>query len=251
MATPLASMSTAARLRRPVATALAQNLRRGVVGRSAPPAPASGGAERLLHAEGGSSGLLDDRGYLKFSTLHEMITNATHAYSDSPLFGTFTPKAGPKGEGAFQWMPYSHFGKNVATARSVLKSLGVQPGSKVGIISSNRHEWATLAAAAYSLNAALVPMYEAQLPRDWAHILNDSGCGTLFCSTEEIYLRAKKEVLPNCPLVREALCLDAPAGEPHSFPGAMARAERERYGGGDTGVVEPSAEDLANLIYTR
>ena len=38
--------------------------------------------------------------------------------------------------------------------------LGVTPYSKVGIISNNRHEWATIAAATYSLNATLVPMYE-------------------------------------------------------------------------------------------
>ncbi|KAL7525173.1 hypothetical protein ACHAXR_004395, partial [Thalassiosira sp. AJA248-18] len=104
-------------------------------------------------------------------------------------------------------------------------------------------------AAAYSLNAALVPMYEAQLPKDWMHILNDSGCCTLFCSTEDIYLKVKKEVLSNTPLVSDVLCLDAPADEPHSFSGAMARSEKENIGA-DDGVVEPLASDLANLIYT-
>jgi hypothetical protein len=41
---------------------------------------------------------------------------------------------------------------------------GVGPYDKVAIISNNRFEWAVIASAAYSLNATIVPMYEAQLP---------------------------------------------------------------------------------------
>ena len=35
---------------------------------------------------------------------------------------------------------------------------GVKEYDKIGLISNNRWEWAALAAAAYSLNAAIVPM---------------------------------------------------------------------------------------------
>ena len=198
--------------------------------------------------------------YLCFNTLHELAFHATIAYGNKPLFGTFVgptkptiisgnPRDDDNNGNAFHWMTYTEFGKNVALCRIILKQLGVRPHSKVGIISSNRHEWATIAAATYSLNAALVPMYEAQLPKDWTHILNDSECSVLFCSTEDIYLKAKKEVLPTTPMVREVLCFDAPDGEPHSFTGAMADAEQDM--GADNGVVVPTEDDLANLIYTR
>ena len=43
---------------------------------------------------------------------------------------------------------------------------GVVEFSKIGIISNNRWEWAAIASAAYSLNATIVPMYEAQLAAD-------------------------------------------------------------------------------------
>ena len=187
--------------------------------------------------------IIDKDGYLQFNTLHEMISNATSAYDIYPLFGTYN-------NSTFNWMTYSEFANNVKLCRSVLKhQLGVQPYSKVGIISNNRHEWATIAAATYSLNATLVPMYEAQLPKDWTHILNDSGCIALFCSTEDIYLKVKKEVLSNTPLVSEMLCLDAPVDEPHSFRGAMQSLEKSGMIVDDD-VIEPLAEDLANLIYT-
>lgn len=198
-----------------------------------------------------SSDLIDDDGYLRFSTLHELATNAASVHANNPLFGTHSPSSN-----AFEYISYSDFDARVSHCRRVLLQLGVTPHSKVGIISNNRHEWATIAAAAYSLSVALVPMYEAQLPRDWTHILNDSGCCALFCSTEEVYLRAMKEALPSCNLVSEVLCLDAPVEEPNSFKGAMERAAEEMNGigglndGRDNSVVAPTADDLANLIYT-
>jgi len=212
-----------------------------------------------LPAAATSISKVTDDEYLKFDTLHEMISNAATTFEDNPLFGTFEPTQSlgmsPEDDhgGSFRWTTYQQFSSQVAICRSVLRDqLGVVPHSKVGIISNNRTEWAMLAAATYSLNAALVPMYEAQLPKDWTHILNDSGCSALFCSTEEIYLRVRKEVLMGTPLVREVICFDAREEEPCSFRGAMIRAEKEMVDDGGLGgmVVEPTPDDLANLIYT-
>lgn len=122
---------------------------------------------------------------------------------------------------------------------------GINEGSKIGIISNNRWEWAALASAAYSLNAAIVPMYETQLPKDWTYIVNDSECSALFCSTEDIFVQAMKEVLPNTPTVSSTFCFNSPRGEPHSLQTAMDHAK-----GKETEVVLPTPEDLAGLIYT-
>ena len=132
------------------------------------------------------------------------------------------------------------------SANSSFVSTGVKEFSKVGIISNNRWEWAAIAAATYSLNATIVPMYEAQLPGDWTYILNDSGCTALFCATQDIFDRVHKEVLPSTPLVKAVLCLDAPEGEPHAFRTAMANATEESA----SLIVEPTENDLADLIYT-
>jgi long-chain acyl-CoA synthetase len=230
----------------------------------------------------------NDDGRLQFNTLHELVTNATLRYGPNPLFGTFASSSSPHsdakettkmttmgGGGRFEWTTYSHFGREVALARCVLRNmLGVVlPYSKIGIISNNRREWAIIASAAYSLNCSIVPMYENQRCEDWSHILNDSGCIALVCSTYDVYSRARNEALVNVPYIsdNDVICLDAPEHEPHSFRGAMARAERELLllgggGGGRTtttttttttndipeglGIVAPSPDDLANLIYT-
>ena len=246
--TTLASISKNAARRQPIKEALVRNLHRHQP-KVLPNFATTTNSLRCLHNDHSNtnSNLIDKDGYLQFDTLHQMTTNASSAFQNNLLFGTFD-------NGSFNWMTYNDFAKNVTLCRTILKDLGVRPFSKVGIISNNRNEWAVVAAATYSLNAALVPMYEAQLPKDWTHILNDSGCCALFCSTEDIYMQVKKEVLSSTPLVYEVLCLDAPADEPHSFVGAMNRAEHEnndvRMLGVDNGIIEPCEEDLANLIYT-
>lgn len=115
----------------------------------------------------------------------------------------------------------------------------------MAIIANNRWEWVTIATAAYSINATLVPMYEAQLPSDWTYILNDSQSSVLFCATQEIFDRVQKEVLPSTPAVKASLCLNAPEGEPHAFATAMANAKPNA-----NLILAPSEEDLCNLIYT-
>mmetsp|Transcript_7444 Transcript_7444/g.10698 ORF Transcript_7444/g.10698 Transcript_7444/m.10698 type:complete len:106 (+) Transcript_7444:608-925(+) len=90
-------------------------------------------------------------------------------------------------------------------------------------------------------------MYESQLPADWTYILNDSGCTTLFCASEEIFKQVNKEVLPSTPHVKSALCLDAPAGEHHSFATRLDEASGTQS---HHLILKPSPEDLADLIYT-
>lgn len=112
------------------------------------------------------------------------------------------------------------------------------------MISNNRWEWAAVACASYSLNATVVPMYEAQLPDDWTYIINDSGCTALFCATEEIFSQVKKEVLPATPSIKATLSFDGAKGEPHAFATALDNASP------DSAVIRPSSDDLADLIYT-
>ena len=191
-------------------------------------------------------GVLDSNDLLQFTTLYELQKHSTEVFGPNRLFGTYVAKDGVEERGEFEWMTYNDWGKKVETCRTVLKDIGIEEHSKIGIISNNRWEWATLAAAAYSLNATLVPMYEAQLPKDWTYILNDSGSVALFCATQDIYNRAIAEVLPSTPGVKATLCLDAPLGEPHAFVTAMDLAA----GSVAEPVVPPTSDDLANLVYT-
>jgi len=197
--------------------------------------------------------VMDSQGLLQFKTLHEMNHYASIAFRENPLFGTYRApvveenvvKDQKEGKGSFEWMTYGEYGEMVDRCRTVLKDIGIGEHDKIGLISNNRWEWAALASAAYSLNAAIVPMYETQLPKDWEYILNDSQCSALFCSTNEIFIKAVKEVLPSTPCVSDTLCFDTASGEPHSLSTAIEHAK-----GKTTQVIAPTPDDLAGLIYT-
>jgi len=189
-------------------------------------------------------GIFGDDNLLQFKTLYELQEHACVAFPNNSLFGTFVETEKDKGQ--FEWMNYAEYGDKVNLCRSVLKDLGVQEFSKVGIISNNRWEWATIAAAAYSLNATLCPMYEAQLPTDWTYITNDAECSVLFCASQDIYDRAVQQVIPQTPSVKATICLDAALGEPHAFATHMDEASKRDA----VSVIAPTQDDLANLIYT-
>jgi len=195
-----------------------------------------------------SQASLDNNNMIQFDTLHELQKNACIAYSNSDLFGTYTlPEITTgKEKGEFQWMTYKDFDDNVNKCRTVLKDLGVEEFSKIGVISNNRWEWAAVATAAYSLNATLVPMYEAQTTQDWLYILNDSQSSVVFCATPEIYDQVTREVIPSAPSVKNAVCFDAELGEEYAFKTHMERANKQE----ETNIIKPTPDDLANLIYT-
>mmetsp|Transcript_6941 Transcript_6941/g.14275 ORF Transcript_6941/g.14275 Transcript_6941/m.14275 type:complete len:696 (+) Transcript_6941:104-2191(+) len=187
-------------------------------------------------------GVLDDQGLTRFDTLHELQVNSTLIFKEQELFGTYEEESK-----SYHYITYDEYNQRVNKCRVLLKDLGVGEYSKVAIIANNRWEWATIAAATYSLNATLVPMYEAQLPSDWTYILNDSGADAVFCATQEIYDKVQNEVLPSTPTVKSSLCLDAPIEEPHSFEGALSSCEMDYNG---SLISAPTPEDLAGLIYT-
>jgi len=187
-------------------------------------------------------GILDDQGLVTFNTLHELQLHSSQVFKENELFGTYEEESK-----SFRYMTYDEYNQKVNRCRVLLQDLGIGEYSKVAIIANNRWEWATIAAATYSLNAALVPMYEAQLPSDWTYILNDSGAHTVFCATQEIFDKVQNEVLPSTPTVKSSLCLDAPLEESHSFQGALASYQMECNG---SLIHAPTPEDLAGLIYT-
>src|SRR4030095_8035661 len=109
----------------------------------------------------------------KFATLVQVVEESIGRFAPRPFLGV-------KKEGRWDWMTYREFGDQVARLRSAFPDLDVQTGDRIAIISNNRPEWAIAAYAAYTGGAAFVPMYEAQLEKEWTYILQDSETKLLF-----------------------------------------------------------------------
>ena len=169
----------------------------------------------------------------RFNTLQEIFEHATASFPDRPLYGV-------KRDGAWQWSTYADFKRDVERTRTGLAGIGVEPGDRVAIISGNRPEWAVVAYGTYSLDAAIVPMYETQRPEDWTYIIADSGAKVVVCSTAEIAasLGEHREAVPS---VTHIVTME---GEGDTVASWMATE------GAVTPPAQISPDDVAGFVYT-
>lgn len=173
----------------------------------------------------------------RFHTLVDLFEQSTKRHAARPLFGT-------KADGKWSWITYGEFRRRVDKLRAALSRAGIQAGDRVAVIANNRVEWATGAYATYTLGAAWVPMYEAQLDKEWAFILKDSGAKAVFASTEAI-CRRLTELQKELPDLQHVFCFEAPESDPRSLAALLASGDSE-----SVDVVIPGEKDIAGYIYT-
>ena len=176
-------------------------------------------------------------GAVKFENLVEMFERSVKEYGARDLFGT-------NKDGNWEWTTFAQVGEMVDAFRGGLSELGVKHGDNVCIISNNRVEWAVAAYACYGLGAALVPMYEAQLPKEWEFIADDCKAVAMIVANEKLYEKAKK-IQDAVPSVKHLIKLYAPESDPKSFAGLLAAGKKVKLKS-----IQPAPKDTACLIYT-
>ncbi len=128
--------------------------------------------------------------------------------------------------------------------------LGIKPGDKVGIVSSNRPEWNMLDFAAMQIGAISIPIYSTISQDDYRHILNHAEMKIIFIEGKE--LRNKLEpILPEIKTLKEVFTfVDQKSdykhldqliilGKGHPQPEKLAQLKAG---------IKPN--DLATIIYT-
>jgi long-chain acyl-CoA synthetase len=103
----------------------------------------------------------------------------------------------PSGSG---WQPITAaaFRQRVVAIAKGFIAAGIQPGDRIGLLSSTRYEWSVVDFAAWYAGALVVPVYETSSPDQVRHILEDSGASAIVVETAEHYTRVD-EVLPDLP----------------------------------------------------
>lgn len=172
----------------------------------------------------------------RFDTLQDIFDHATTAFASRPLFGT-------KVDGAWTWITYADFARDVAAVRAGLAERGVGRGDRVAIIADNRVEWAVAAYATAGLGAQFVPMYESQLAKDWAYILADCGARVLFVADGEI-AAGIESVRSDLPALEHVVVLDAASGTSGWDELLSVGAEAS------VPAVDVGPDDVAGFIYT-
>jgi long-chain acyl-CoA synthetase len=134
-----------------------------------------------------------------------------------------------------------------------LRSLGIDRGDRVAILSENRPEWAYADLATLCAGAVDAPIYSTLTPAQVLYILNDSGAKAVFVSTAA-QMRKVQEVREKAPMLRHVIRMDdAPVPDTLSLEEVRVRG-REGLAT-DRGAVRKRADsvdpkDLATLIYT-
>jgi long-chain acyl-CoA synthetase len=173
----------------------------------------------------------------KFVTIVDLFEESVEKFAARDLFGT-------KKDGVWTWVSYAQVKRQVDAFRAGLASHGIGAGSRVSIISNNRVQWAVASFASLGLGAVFVPMYEAQLEKDWEFILKDCEASLLIVSTDDIYAKTK-DFPSKIPSLKTVLSMAAPATEPHAFERLV-----ETYVDKPLAPIKPSKDDTAFLIYT-
>lgn len=170
------------------------------------------------------------------TTLHEIYAHSTAAFAERPLFGT-------KRHGLWKWTTYKDFACQVDSLRSALAKHGVAKGDRVAIIANNRVEWAVACYATAGLGAQFVPMYEAQLAKEWQYILADAGVSVVFVANRTI-ADAIEDLRQDLPDLAHVFVLDA--DEKSSDWTQLLTEGSEVY----TPLTSIDTEDVAGFIYT-
>lgn len=129
-----------------------------------------------------------------------------------------------------------------------LISLGVKPGDKIAVVSSNRVEWNTMDIAIQQIGAIMVPIYPNISVADYKYIFNNASIKLGFVGGEELYSKIS-EIKNDVPSLEKMFTFDRLA----SFPNWMELVELGKNI--STEEVQSRAdavknEDLATIIYT-
>ena len=174
----------------------------------------------------------------RVADLARLFARAMERHASRPLFGV-------ERDGRWAWTSHGEIGRQATALASALGRLGVKSGDRVAILSSNRAEWAVALGASLKCGAVIVPMYEAQLEKDWRYILEDAGATVCFVSTDALHARVDA-MRAAIPALRHVISFDRAEADDASFLHLVTRATREP----STRAPPIDPDSLAAIIYT-
>jgi long-chain acyl-CoA synthetase len=111
------------------------------------------------------------------------------------LVSLFLTRAAEKGDAPFLWAKrdkawsstsWVEAARQVAALAEHLKSIGLQPGDRVALVSENRPEWLIADLGIMAAGCVTVPTYTTNTTRDHAHILGNSGARAVIVSSQKL-----------------------------------------------------------------
>ncbi len=173
----------------------------------------------------------------QFKNLVELYQKSCARFAERPLYGT-------RRDGQWEWLGYGEFARLVDQFRGGLARLGVTKGDRVAIISDNCVQWAVACYATYGLGAAYVPMYEAQLPKEWKFILDDCAAKVVIAANQRVYDELVK-LQAELPVLEHIIGLELPESVDNSYAALLRQGEAN-----PVAARIPQPDEIAGFIYT-
>lgn len=129
-----------------------------------------------------------------------------------------------------------------------LISLGIAPGDKVGLVSSNRVEWNIMDIGIQQVGAIGVPIYPNISTKDYKYIFTDADIKLCVTGTEELYDKIQS-IKGELPTLNKLYCFDKVTGKPHWTEIATEAKNIQLTEVEDRKKVIKNG-DLATMIYT-
>ena len=115
-------------------------------------------------------------------SLPVMFFEQAARFSDKPFLWA-------KRAGAYQPISWAETARNVRRLALGLRSIGIAPGERVGLVSENRPEWVIADLAIMSAGAVTVPAYVTHTIDDHRHVLANSGARAVIVSRPPLSAR--------------------------------------------------------------
>lgn len=178
-------------------------------------------------------------------TINRRFTQSARHYKDKPALTVKT---------ADRWksLTYKEIEEAVRRFSLGLRSLGIQPGDRVAVLSENRPEWAVVDLATLAAGAVSVPIYSSLPPAQVGYILADSGAKAIVASDTKQLHKAELS-RAQCPNLSIFISMEE----------GSAKGDVLSYGQvikeGEAAKISPSYEelrdrvtpdDIASLVYT-
>ena len=180
-------------------------------------------------------------------TVNELFFTTVDRFGSKPAALRF--KAG----GAWHDLTHAGLARRVRDTALGLRELGIRPGDRVGILSSNRPEWAIADYACLTARCTDVPVYPTLPAKQAIYPLRDSGAVAVFVADHAQYEKIAA-TRGEAPALKHVILFEATV----DAPGVISLKELERRGAAaeakypsyrqDALAVTP--DEVATLIYT-
>lgn len=184
-----------------------------------------------------------------FSTLPEMLDGVFSSLKNSASHFPYAKKV----NGKYQNITYADLQNQVLAIAAFLKSIGIDNGDRVGILSENRLEWVISDMGSLKAGAIDVPIYPTLPPNQIEYILTNSETKAIFVSTE-LQLRKVLKIKSEVPSLKTIISFQPLSETDDSLiEFQVAIREGKKVLEKHPNILQhsnPKPDDVATLIYT-